>query len=213
MTKKQYCLMLGLAALLFAGCFIIAFKVVSDKIAREQIENQLPESQDSEDSTIYAQEVFVQEDVVLVPETAVCITPATQIEVRLVDANGNLVLSEQLDALALLGVTEEQLIKQFSHYTLEKFSAEEVLLVQTQQAEEEVSLPKTYFLSIEDGFIGIEAVGESVTFTSLNIPAKDFPLAVTHQLQNQKIQLTEAQKQQLQQDAYYVETLFQMYFD
>lgn len=200
-TKKQFITLLAVAAFVFIIIATICYWLAYEK--------GLGDTPVNPNGTI---ETFKSEAPIIEVEDEagkeLRILPSTKIITKLLDQEGYVLEEGTIDTLSLLSKTMLEVQELFKTYTVEKFTAEEVILTKQMYIPKEAP---SFSLGIEKNQIGIVVGGSKPSFTPLGLSTRDFSSRTVKLLEEKEIPLTIEQKRKLEKNAYYIEEILQNY--
>lgn len=201
LKRKQYLMTLLIAVIMFFVIFIIGYYYVS---------NSSSVSQKTYEQVAGKNEVSVDvlaDTEVDPPDT---IQPDTQINLLVFDENNNMIEDKELDALALLGLSESDIKEKFEGYSLLEFSKEQVALKKVIHI---INKEYDYTLGIQDDLVCIRE-REGGLFKRdipLDILGTHFSKRTYSLLLKEQIKISSLQKDELLNNSNYIEQILQAY--
>ena len=199
LKRNQYFLMLLIGIIVFIVVFIGTYFVV-------RLNTPTPQNMPSLVSAQGEKIVDTLSPYKAAEETKV--TSSTSIQLVLVDKDDQVVETQKVDALALVGCNEAMIKQRFSDYELKEFTKDHVVLKRVlEQKPQNVE----YSLGVQEEHVCIVEKGNNKTYTKLDLLATQFSKAVYSAFLKEEINITDTQKEKLLSDATYIETILQYY--
>lgn len=185
LSKKQYLYTLLIAIIAFLTIFTVTYFYMKEN--SWSIEQEEPAKQQVAKQPIIRQK----------PEE-IYVLPQTVIHLKNQDVKHGIVRETKLDSKTLLGMTKEEVAKQFSDYTIETFNEKEVTLVKNVK---ETKVPKDtdtiYVLGVEDQYVCIKEKNTKKRPVKIDYEVSHFSKYMYSLLLNEEIEITSAQKEKL----------------
>ncbi len=204
--KRQYWITLLVAVAIFFILFATTyFYSTNSPTVKTQVAKTVPLKQDIDVTSDFNK------------PKQVCILPSTSIILRTLNQKNELLDTVQLNAVSLLGFTEDDFKAKFKDYSVETFSEDRVTLVRNievlpeQELKEEIKGEGIYILGIEEDEVCIKLKGNQNALIRLGRKATDFSSYIYSLLLKENITLTTAQKEMLSKNPKALEKVLQDY--
>lgn len=185
LSKKQYLYTLLIAILAFLAVFAVTYFYMKENswtIGQEEPNHQ--EVAKNPIASQRPQEIYV--------------LPQTVIRLKNQDTKRGIVRETKLDSKSLLGLTKEEVAKQFSDYTIETFNEKEVTLVKNvKETKVEKNADTVYVLGVEDQYVCIKEKNTKKRPVKIDYEVSHFSKYMYSLLLNEEIEITSAQKEKL----------------
>ncbi len=201
LKKKQYLITLVAAIMIFFIIFTISYYYIESSTA-------LPES--SYEALVGRNEKSIDVLVDTNPEKIERVQPDTQIHLFIVDEHNNKLEDKEIDAMALLGLGEEEIKNKFSEYDLVEFNEHDIALKRTVPS---VDKALEYALGIQNDEVCIVQKEDGLTkeYIMLDMSAKHFSRYTYSLLLKEQIEISPLQKDTLLRNPHYIEKILQAY--